>query len=418
MTSLLPGSHFPAAPPSRRRRSGRSLPRSAAFWVVAGTTTALIAAAAAPSPLYPVYQAEFHFSALTLTAVFAVYVFALLLSLLMIGRLSDFLGRRPVLAVALLVEAGAMAVFLDAHGVAALFVARIVQGLATGAALGDLGAYLLDLQPANGSRLGSLVNSAATPAGFGLGAALAGVLIQYAPHPTRLMFAILAVAFVALALITAVMPETVTRKPGSLAALRPQVSVPASARRPFLRAVPTTASTFMLAGWMFSIGGSLLTVVFGQTNHAIVGLVLGLFAGSGAVAAVVLRGQTPETMTRAGITGMFVGAVLFALALATSSLPIFLVGAVIAGAAYGLGFLGPFRSLSPLAQPHERAALISAFYVVAYLAFSIPALVAGLLITDVGLRSTSLGYDTIVALVVAGTLLYEIRAARRTRSGA
>ena len=420
MTTLQPGSHFPAAAPSRRRRSGRSLPRSAAFWVVAGTTTALIAAAAAPSPLYPVYEAEFHFSALTLTAVFAVYVFALLLSLLTIGRLSDFLGRRPVLAVALLVEAGAMAVFLDAHGVAALFVARIVQGLATGAALGDLGAYLIDLQPANanGSRLGSLVNSAATPAGFGLGAALAGVLIQYAPHPTRLMFAILAVAFVALALTTAVLPETVTRKPGSLAALRPQVSVPAPARRPFLRAVPATASTFMLAGLTFSIGGPLLTVVFGQTNHAIVGLVLGLFAGSGAVAAVVLRGQTPETMTRAGITGLFVGAVLFALALATSSLPIFLVGAVIAGVAYGLGFLGPFRSLSPLAQPHERAALISAFYIVAYLAFSIPALVAGLLITDVGLRSTSLGYDTIVALVVAATLLYEIRAARRTRSAA
>jgi hypothetical protein len=158
--------------------------------------------------------------------------------------------------------------------------------------------------------------------------------------------------------------------------------------------------------------------VFGQTNHSIVGLVVGLFAGSGAVAAVVLRGQTPETMTRASIAGLFVGAVLFALALATSSLPIFLVGAVIAGAGYGLGFLSPFQSLSPLAQPHERAALISAFYVLAYLVFSIPALVAGLLITDVGLRSTSLGYDTIVALVVAGTALYEIRAARRTRSAA
>jgi hypothetical protein len=178
-------------------------------------------------------------------------------------------------------------------------------------------------------------------------------------------------------------------------------------------------STSMLAGWMFAIGPSLLTALFGQSNHAIVGLILGLFAGSGAVAAVVLRGQTPQTITRAGITGLFAGAVLFAIALATSSLPIFLVGAVIAGTAYGLlGFLGPLRSLSPLAQPHERAALISAFYVVAYLAFSIPALVAGLLITDVGLRSTSLGYDTIVALVVAGTMLYEIRAARRTRSGA
>ena len=419
--TVQPGSHSPAAPPSRRRRSGRSLPRSAAFWVAGGTNAALIAAGAAPSPLYPVYQAEYHFSALTLTAVFAAYVLALLLSLLTIGRLSDFLGRRPVLAAALLVEAGAMAVFLDAHGVAALFAARIVQGLATGAALGALGAYLIDLQPANasGSRLGSLVNSAATPVGFGSGSALAGVLIQYAPHPTRLMFAILAAGFVALALITAVvMPETVTRKPGALAALRPQVSVPAPARRPFLRVAPLMVSTCMLAGWMFSIGPSLLTAVFGQSNHAIVGLILGLFAGSGAVAAVALRGQTPQTMTRAAITGVLAGAVLFAIALATSSLPVFLVGAVIAGTAYGLGFFGPIRSLSPLAQPHERAALISAVYVVAYLAFSIPALVAGLLITDVGLRSTSLGYDTIVALVVAATMLFEIRAARRTRSGA
>ena len=110
----------------------------------------LLAASSAPSPLYPVYQAEFGFSALTLTAVFAVYVLALLTSLLTLGRLSDFLGRRPVLAVALLVEAAAMGVFLDAHGVGALFAARIVQGLATGAALGVLGAYQLDFdaQPA------------------------------------------------------------------------------------------------------------------------------------------------------------------------------------------------------------------------------------------------------------------------------
>src|SRR4051812_36510040 len=191
MSNLLATSQEVRPGALQNRRRARVFPRAVAFWTVTGTTVALLAASSAPSPLYPVYQAEFGFSALTLTAIFAVYVLALLTSLLTVGRLSDYLGRRPILAVALVVEAAAMAVFLDAHGVTALFAARVVQGLATGAALGVVGAYLLDLQPANGSRLGSLVNSAAATGGLGLGAMVSGVLIEYGPHPTRLVFAIL-----------------------------------------------------------------------------------------------------------------------------------------------------------------------------------------------------------------------------------
>ena len=134
---------------------------------------------------------------------------ALLLSLLTVGRLSDFVGRRPVLAAALVLDAAAMAVFLGADGVGWLVVARIVQGLATGAGVGVLGAYLLDLQPADGSRLGSLVNSAAPTTGLGVGAVVTGVLVQWAPHPTRLVFVILTALFVLLALATLVLPETV-----------------------------------------------------------------------------------------------------------------------------------------------------------------------------------------------------------------
>jgi MFS family permease len=412
MANLLHSSQLSAhgSPP---HRTGPVLPRVAAFWVVSGATATLLAASSAPSPLYPVYQAQFGFSALTLTAIFAVYVLALLLSLLAVGRLSDFLGRRPVLAVSLVVEAGAMAVFLDAHSVAALFAARVVQGLATGAAVGVVGAYLLDLQPKDGSRLGSLVNSAAATGGLGLGAAATGVLIQYGPHPTRLVFAILTSAFLALALATRLLPETVERKPGVRAALRPRVAVPASARRAFVRAVPTMASTWMLGGLMLSVGGSLLTVVFAQHNHAVVGLIIGWFAGAAAVTSILLRNRTPETMARAGTVLLFAGTVLFAISLAATSLAIFVLGAVTAGAGFGPAFLGAFRTVSQLAQPHERAALISAIYVVSYLAFSIPALAAGVLITDAGLRTTSLAYGIVVALVAAGTLLFETQAARR-----
>lgn len=412
MTTLLQRSQNVAGATGQRRRSSARISRGAAFWLVAGTTATLLAASSAPSPLYPVYQAEFGFSALTLTAIFAVYVLALLLSLLTVGRLSDFLGRRPVLAVALLVEAAAMLVFLDAHSVAALYLARVVQGLATGAAVGVVGAYLLDLQPANGSRLGSLVNGAAATGGLGLGAIGSGVLIQYGPQPTRLIFGILTAAFVALALATALLPETVERTPGARAALRPQVFVPSPARRAFLRAVPVMASTWMLGGLMFSVGGSLLAVVFSQHNHAVVGLVIGAFAGSSAIASILLRDRSPETMGRQGTVLLFGGAGLLVLAVAASSLTIFIVAAVTAGLGFGPAYLGAFRTVSQLAAPHERAALISAIYVVSYLAFSIPALLAGLVITDEGLRGTSLVYGAVVAAVAAGTLLHQTRGLR------
>lgn len=382
--------------------------------MVTGTTATLLAASSAPSPLYPVYQARFGFSALTLTAVFAVYVLALLLSLLTVGRLSDYLGRRPVLAVALVVEAAAMVTFLGADGVAALFAARAVQGFATGAAVGVLGAYLLDLQPGGDSRLGSLVNSAAATGGLGVGAAITGVLVEYAAYPTRLVFVILTAAFLLLALTTAILPETVERQPGATAALRPRVSVPLAARRAFVGAVPTFTSTWMLGGLMLSVGGSLLGVVFGQTNHAVVGVAIGSFAGSAAAASILLRHRSPTSMARIGTALLLGGTALFVLALVWSSLTTFVLGAVIAGTGFGPAFLGAFRSVSQLAAPRERAALISAIYIVSYLAFSVPALIAGLLIAQAGLRGTALAYGSVVALVAAGTLIHETYTARRS----
>ena len=244
---------------------------------------------------------------------------------------------------------------------------------------------------------------------------MTGVLIQYAPYPTRLIFAVLTVAFLALTLATALLPETVGRQAGVRAALRPRVSVPATARRAFAGAVPTMASTWMLGGLFFSVGGSLLAVVFGQANHAVGGLVLGVFAGSAAVGSVLARNRTPEAMERIGTATLLAGTALFLVALSTTSLTVFVLGAVIAGAGFGPAFLGAFRSLSQLAAPHERAALISAIYVVSYLAFSIPAVVAGLLITHVGLRSTALGYGAVVAAVAMATLLYETVSATPAR---
>src|SRR6187397_1366051 len=79
----------------------RRLSRSMAFASISVIFVVFMAASSAPSPLYVVYQQLWGFSAMTLTVVFAVYVLGLIGSLLVLGALSDYIGRRPVLAAAI-----------------------------------------------------------------------------------------------------------------------------------------------------------------------------------------------------------------------------------------------------------------------------------------------------------------------------
>jgi MFS family permease len=383
----------------------RSVPRPVAFWFVGAAIATVTAASSAPSPLYPIYQSRFRFSDITLTVIFAIYVFALLISLLTVGRLSDYIGRRVVLAGALAVDAGAMALFVVSNSVGWLLWARAVQGFATGAAFGVAGAYLFDLQPA-GSRLGSLVNTALPVLGIGLGAILAGVLVQYGPYPTVLIFVILMALFALLAFSAALLPETVRRVAGAATTLRPRIAVPARARRAFAGAVPTMVSGWALNGLTLSVGASLLATVFRQSNHGIIGLVIGLFTLSAAAASVLERDLLPSIMARLGSAAIAVGALLFVFALAWSSVALFVLASIVGGGGFGTGYLGSIRSVSQLAELRERAGLISAVYVVSYLAFSIPALVAGVLATHIGLRHTSFGYGCLVALIAFSALTF------------
>jgi MFS family permease len=266
--------------------------------------------------------------------------------------------------------------------------------------------------------LGSLVNSVAPTFGLGLGAIVTGLLVQYAPHPTKLIFAILMVLFVALVLATLVLPETMPHVPGAMAALRPEIAVPTRARRAFAGALPTMVSTWALGGLVLSVGGSLLATVFGQDNHGVIGLVIGLFPVSAAAAAVLARDFSASAMTRLGNTVLAIGTGVFLVALGWSSIALFVVASIVAGGGFGTGFLGSLRSVTQLAEPHERAALLSAVYVVSYLAFSIPALVAGLLTTHIGLRDTSFGYGGFVALVAASTLAFGRVSGRQQQEGA
>ena len=224
----------------------RTLPKAAAFWILAVLFLMLFFASAAASPLYPVYQVQFDFSAATLTAVFAVYVLVLLVTLLLFGTVSDYLGRLPVILTALVFSVAGCAVFLAAHGVGALYLARSLQGIATGLASGPAGAALIELQPP-GSQRAPLVTSTFSTLGLALGALITSALVQYAPAPTHLIWWALLSVFAAGTVAVLAMAEPGTRRPGVRASLRPRIAVPRQARATFAGAVPCFVATWASA---------------------------------------------------------------------------------------------------------------------------------------------------------------------------
>jgi MFS family permease len=381
----------------------RALPRAAAFWLIAVVLTLSLFAATAPSPLYRVYEAHLRFSAATLTAVFAVYAIAVLITLLIFGTLSDYLGRRPVIAAALVVNIGACALFLMAHDVGLLFAARVLQGIAVGAATGALGAAMIDLQPA-GSSLAPVVNSAATSMGLAAGALGTSVLVHYAPAPTHLVWWLL-LGGLAVAIIGVLMiPESAARRPGALSSLRPRVSIPPQARKTFVVAVPCLIAVWALGGLYLSLGPSLAAQVLRSPNDLWGGLVIFLLTGIGSASAVAFRRINPPTAMLAGCLFLLAGIAVTLAAIATMTAVTFLAGTAIAGVGFGVAFLGAFRTVAALADPADRAGLVAAIYTVNYLGFSIPALIAGVAVTHYGLRSTALVYCAVIAALVAAAV--------------
>jgi MFS family permease len=396
------------APPVIR---GRRLSRPVAFAAVAAVFVTFAAASAAPSPLYVVYQRLWGFSATTLTVIFAVYVVGLIGALLMLGALSDHIGRRPVLAGAIALEAVSLALFLSAGDVTVLLAARLLQGIATGAALTTLGAALVDLNPPHAPGRAGLINGIAPTAGLAVGALGCGALVQFAPEPTHLIWALLLAAMVLAAVVVARIPETSARRPGAVASLSPRLGVPARLRGDVLALTPIIIASWAIGGLYLSLGGSVAASELGLANHLVGGLVVTLLCGTGAITSFALRRlATPRVLTLAGIF-LTAGSVISVAGVEWSSIAVAAVGTVISGIGFGASALATFGTLAVLAAPHERGELIAVALTISYTAFSVPAVIAGFAATSIGLHRTTLVYGLVVAMLAAAAL-----AAQRLRS--
>ena len=356
---------------------------------------AFLAAANAPSPLYERYETAWHASPLIGTIAFAAYAVAVIVGLLWLKELSALLGRRAVLLGAIAGQILALVLFAVAGSFALIVVGRVLQGLASGAALGTLSAAMVESDAEHGTAA-----SAASPgAGSGSGALLSGLVVQFLPDPRQTIYLILAAILAIQALFVLRVIPRGQRRPLSWKAVSPRVAVPADAKTTFMSTAPVVFAVWGLSGFYAALSPALYRAL--SRSDSVWQSALPLFALLAAATAttIVLRRLNGRVQTIIGAGAMLVGLGITVAAIESGSTWLYLVASAVAGVGFGAGFQGPMRSMAPQVAEDQRPALLSAVFLVAYIGLGVSAVIPGALISS-GAALTAVASGLAVALAV------------------
>ncbi|HEY4279303.1 MAG TPA: MFS transporter [Conexibacter sp.] len=391
------------------------LPAGLALAGAAITFTGLYLAAGVLTPLLVVYREEWHFSASLLTLAFAVYAVGFLGALLTLGPLSDHIGRRPVLIGALVVQLASNVIFLIAPGIEWVIVGRIVQGVATGAATTAFTAMMVEVAPANRKRLGTTLGSVTVTGGLAVGSLLAGLAAQLTTGANSIAFIVLTVITVVGIGVVALSPESVTRAPGALRSLIPRVAIPPATRREVIAAGPVIAAVWMLAGLSGGLAPSMVGSVFHHDSDLLNGVAGFIAPAMSAVVGLLSVRLDPRRAMTLGIYASIVGPIAIIAGVITGSLPLMFVGQAIAGIGFGASFTAALRLIFPLAPEHQRAGVVSVIYIISYVAFGVPIVIAGELSDPLGIKPTVYGYSVLTVLLALSSLAAQLLIRRNER---
>jgi MFS family permease len=392
------------ASPSRAAVRGvPSLSGRTGFWAVAFSFLVVTAFSTAPSSLYGLYEHREHLSSLTITFVYAVYAAGVVTSLVLVGHVSDWYGRRVVLLPAIGIAIVAAVVFLVWRSVGGLFLARVLTGIAVGAAVATATAFITDLDAGAGgspTRRAGIVGTIANIGGLATGPLIAGLLARYSPHALTLPFQVFLALLVLAAIAVALAPEG--RSPTHpRPAYHPQhLSVPASARRQFTAATAGVFSCFAAFGLFAGLAGAFLAGPLRHPSPALCGLTIFVTFGTGVVVQTTTTSWPAHRLIAAGIMPALIGLGVTVASAWTSppSLALFLAGAVIVGAGGGAIFRGSLTVVISTSHPDDRAAALASFFTAGYIGLSVPVIGLGVALQHLSPRVTLLIFAVVVGL--------------------
>jgi hypothetical protein len=394
----------------------------AGYWVVALALLFTMATSTLPTPLYVLYQRRDHFSSLMVSIVFAVYAAGVIASLFLVGHVSDWLGRRRVMAVGLFMNVGSAVLFMVAPSLSGLIIARVISGLSIGLTTATATAYLAELHvrahPNAPRRRAQIAAIALNLGGIGLGPLIAGVLAQFAPAPLVLPYFIVGLVLAILATFVLATPETV-----AVAVPRPRwhpqrVVVPVAARHQFMAACLAGLAAFAVYGVFSSLVPRFLADTMGITSHAIAGVVAFTVFGSGALAQMVLNRLTPVTLLKSGTPSLLAGLTLLVIAMWSADLTLFVIGTVATGVGTGLIFRGAMASAAGSAPRDSQAEALAGFFLGAYVGLSVPVVALGIASGLASARTLMLIFVIAVALATILSVRSVVRASHMTSPAA
>ncbi len=393
-------------------------PRPASRWPFRWAAVALAVTAfgaGLPTPLYPIYEREFHLSAVVLAAIFGAYALGVLATMLLVAPLSDVLGRKPVLYLGMALTVASGFAFLTASGIATLALARAISGLAVGATTSTATAAMASLEPRRDQHHVARVSVAANFGAVASGIVASGLLAEYAPWPTRLPFtALLAAGLLGVAAVART-PETVPHGGQTVGVRRQHVRVPAQIRLPFWVAAGALAGCYSIYGFFAALAPSFLRDVLEvRSTVAEAGVVATLF-GLAAIAQLGLGQLRDRRALLLGLPLMLAALALFVLSTGITSLPLLVAAAALLGVGVGCVYMGSVTLVDRVAPAALRGEVLSAFFVVGYLSLAIPTVGVGLVAIRYGLSAASLSFGA--ALGVFALALYVLTRVTPTPPG-
>jgi MFS family permease len=393
-TSTQP-THAPHLP---RRRLG--------FVAAAVSLVAVFAASGAPIPLYERYRAANGLSTGDLSIAAVSYFVAVMLALVVFGRLSDHLGRRPVSIIAVILAAAGCLSLLDVTSLAVLVPGRILQGLACGLGSSAVAAYIIDLAPERPRWLAATTAAGAPLIGLTIGAVGSGALAEYGPAPEQTPYLAATLLLAVCAVLLLASPEAVTRRPGAPSSLRPHVHLPQAIRPLLPAAIAVFYGTWALGGFYQAFSPTISAENLGTRNTLVAGIVFASFMAPYAFGGPLTGRLAPLTAQRAGITVFALAVVGIVLGLHTGTVITVIVCGIIAGAAQGAAFTGSMRALLARTSTAHRAGLMSTVYLFSYGGAAVPSLISGRLAAFLALDQISLGYAALAVIAAIIVLVF------------